>query len=284
VSFFDDFLKTVPAADQEVLNRYPGLKTSTEQMERDIQILAPHAQKAIEWDKWSSGYTDEYGQRHPGNWDAQANMTVAERDLRAELAAAQARLNSGTGTRTDAADVVALRKELDAKVADIQKNAEKVLNDKVNGMNFFYEAVTRHAFDHQKEFRENLDPGKFREFIVKNNILDPDMAYDKMVADRRAEIAKTRATEQEAANKKALEEAEKRGYEKAAQERAMGPSGMSPTDQTGGIAGITAHVGSKAPTISDEEKAIIANAKLESGELARLGYKMFQRGDFGPVQ
>ena len=50
----------------------------------------------------------------------------------------------------------------------------------------------------------------------------------------------------------------------------MGNAGMSPTDQTGGITGITAHVGGKALTVSDEEKSIIANAKLESGELAKL--------------
>jgi hypothetical protein len=65
----------------------------------------------------------------------------------------------------------------------------------------------------------------------------------------------------------------------------MGPGGMSPTDQTGGIAGVTAHIGGGEARISDETKGKIADAKLGTGQLAALGYQMYLKGELpGPVQ
>jgi hypothetical protein len=269
MSFFDEFLKTVPAADQEVLNRYPALKASTEQMERDIQVLAPHAKTGIEWESWKTK-----------NWDDTAGMTRAEKELRSELAAAQARVTAGTGSNADVNAVAAqLRKEMADQVKAVQENSAKQLS----GMHYFYRAAANHLLPHQQEFGENLDPQVLIDYMTTNHIQDADVAYDKMVAGKRAEISTKREGERQVQQKADLEAAEKRGYEKAAQERMMGNAGMSPTDQTGGITGITAHVGGKALTVSDEEKSIIANAKLESGELAKLGYKMYLRGDFGSV-
>jgi hypothetical protein len=267
MSFFDDFLKTVPAADQEVLNRYPTLKASTEQMERDVQLLAPHAQRAIEWDKWRDA-----------QWDEHAGMTVVEKGLRTELAAAQARLNAGIGTRSDASAVIDLKNELQAKIDATKAESLRA----VEGMNYFYNVVSNRLLPHQKEFGENLDSQKLMDYMTASKINDPSVAYDKMVAGRRTELAAKAEQDRTAAQQTALEAAKKEGYEQAARERAMGPGGMSPTDQTGGIAGITAHVAPQA-TISDEVKAKAAEAKLGDGSLAALGHEMYRRGQL-PVQ
>jgi len=272
VGFFDDYLKTVPAADQEVLSRHPALKASTEQMERDIALLAPHAQRAVEWDNWRNE-----------QWDNTAGMTKVEKQLREELSAATARLNAGTGSRADAGVVA----QFEGKLAQMEAKIGEVKNESlraVEGMNYFYKAVSNRLLPHQKEFGENLDSQKLMDYMTANKINDPDIAYDKMVAGRRSELATKAEQDRTAAQAAAVEAARKEGFDQAARERAMGPGGMSPTDQTGGIAGITAHVPQQSK-MSDEVKAKVADAKLGSGELAALGYQQFMRGELnGPVQ
>jgi hypothetical protein len=265
VSFFDEFLAKVPTEDQAVLKKYPELQASVAKMESDLATTANFAGSWVNWQK--------------ENWDPQAGMTKVEKQLRADLDAAQARLAAGVGTVDDQQ----LDTKLQARLDDIKKSTAKDFQDKINGMNYFYEAVTKKAFAHQKEFGESLDPAKLREVIVNTGIQDPDVAYDKMVAEKRAEIAANAQKELETKTAADLAAAEQRGYAKAAQERAMGPNGVLPTDQTGGIAGITAHVGAPAK-VSDEFKAKIASAKPGTGELAALGYEAYRRGDFGPVQ
>jgi hypothetical protein len=149
-------------------------------------------------------------------------------------------------------------------------------------MNMFYRAAASKILPHQQEFKENLDPQTLMDFMQKNNINDPDTAYDKMVAGRRQELAATRQKELEAKHAADIEAARKEGAEQKARELAMGPGGVLPTDNTGGIVGVTSHMGAPAK-ISDEVKAKIGEAKLGDASLAALGYEMYKRGDL-PVQ
>jgi hypothetical protein len=97
-------------------------------------------------------------------------------------------------------------------------------------------------------------------------------------------LATQAAKDLEAKHAQEIVDAEKRGADKRAQELAMGPAGLQPTDGTGGIAGVTARV--DAPVkVSDELKAKLDGAKLGDGSLAALGYDMYRSGQFqGPVQ
>jgi hypothetical protein len=258
---FDTILAKATPEDRAVLDRYPELQASVAKLEQDLGTVSRYAGEWVGWQK--------------ENWDADAGMTKAERALRDELAAAQARVTSGTES---AADVALLRKEFDTKVADVEKKSLAA----IEGMNHFYRAAATRMLPHQQEFKENFDPQKLMEYMQQNRISDPDAAYDKMVAARRTELAAQAAKDMETKHAADITAAEQRGAERKAQELAMGPQGMLPTDNTGGILGVTARVDTPAK-VSDETKARVTEAKLGDGSLAQLGYEMYRRGEL-PVQ
>lgn len=260
MGIFDDILKAAPAEDRAIFDKYPALKQSTEKLEADLGQVSRYAGEWVNWQKQ--------------NWDASAGMTVAEKALRDELAAAQTRIAAGVGTSVDDDTVKALEAKFDSKVSDVQKQSMAA----IEGMNVFYGTAAKRMLPHQREFGEDLDPQSLMKFMAENKINDPDLAYDRMVAGRRAENATKHATELDEKHKLEIQEAEKRGREAAAREVAMGPNGVLPTDHTGGIAGITARVDRPAP-ISDETKARVSDAKLGDGSLAALGYQAFLRGE-----
>jgi hypothetical protein len=268
MSIFDDIIKAAPAEDRAVLDKYPTLRASMEKLEGDLGSVSKYAG---EWMSWQNR-----------NWDPDRNMTRAEAALRDELDAANARLadaGTGNGSGIDVAALEVLKKELIAQINAARTETAAAFE----GRDRFYTAVTARSVQHQQEFGEYLDPVKYREYMRTTGINDPDLAYDRWVSDRRAGIASQRQQELETRHKTELEEAEKRGYEKRAQEAAMGPSGVLPTDNTGGIAGITAHTATKPATVSEEAKALLAGAKLGDGTAGDIGYKMFLRGEL-PTQ
>jgi uncharacterized protein (DUF3084 family) len=269
VGYFDEILKTASAEDQAVLNKYPQLKASMEQLEGDVAKLTPYAQYGAQWRDWERQ-----------NWDAEAGMTKREKELADELAAAQERLTSAqtSGSGASAGEIAALKKEFETKLNEVNANAQRSME----GMNYFYGRAVTKLLPHQQEFGEAFDPKVLYEFMQKSGINDPDLAYDRMVAGRRGEIAATKQKELEAKHVADLEAARQEGYNKRAQEVAMGSGGMLPTDSTGGIAGVTAFM-SKPATISDEVKAKAAEAKLGDGSLAAMGLQMLQRGEL-PTQ
>jgi hypothetical protein len=259
--FFDEFLAKVPAEDKAVFDRHPELRASVSKMEEDLGTVSRYAGEWVNWQKT--------------NWDSDAQMTRAEKALRDELASAQSRLTAGTA---DADDVALLRKEFETKLAETQKQSLQA----IEGMNMFYASTAKHMLPHQQEFKENLDPQAIMSYMQQNRISDPDVAYDKMVAGRRAELATAREKELVEKHAADIAAAEQRGAERKAQELAMGPQGMLPTDNTGGIVGITSRVDAPAK-ISDEVRTKIAESKLGDGSLAQLGYEAFRRGEL-PVQ
>jgi hypothetical protein len=263
MSFFDDLLKRVTTEDQTILNKYPELKTSVEQLEQERNQAARYAG---EWTNWQQQ-----------NWDATNGMTKAEVALRNELASAQSRLEAAAAAGSGATDqdVSALRKEFETKIAEVNRQSLAA----IDGMNNFYSVVAPKVIAHQKEFGEVFNPNSLLAYIQQTHISDPELAYEKMVSGRRAEIAAQAAKDLEAKHAADIEAARQEGYAKRAQELAMGPNGVMPTDSTGGIAGVTARIDQPAK-ISDEAQAKIAGAKSGDGSLAQLGYEMYRRGEF----
>lgn len=247
MGFFDEFLKTkVAAEDQAVLAKYPELKSSVERMETHN----------AQWNEWQARY-----------WDPAANMTKREVELEESLAAATAAGASQSTLATIQAD---FEKKLQAsQTASLQA---------IEGMNLFYGATAKRMLPHQQEFSENLDPQSLMKYMQDNRIQDPDIAYDRMVAGKRAEIAAQRDKDLEAKHAADIAAAEQRGRELAAREVAMGPNGVMPTDGSGGIAGVTSRI-DKPVEMSDAARAAIAAAKPGSGELAALGYQQYLRGE-----
>jgi hypothetical protein len=75
---FDDILKSAPAEDRAIFDKYPQLKASVGKLESDLGIVARFAGQWVDWQNQ--------------NWDADAGMTWAEKALREELAAANGKL------------------------------------------------------------------------------------------------------------------------------------------------------------------------------------------------
>lgn len=259
---FDNIISQVAAEDRAILDKYPALRTSIENLETNF---VEAARNNAEWQNWQAV-----------NWDPQAGMTKEERRLRGEVAAANARLEAAEASAgTSSNDIVALRAEVDRKVAEVQRQSMA----SIEGMNHFYQAASKRLLPHQREFGTDLDPQQLLAFMQQNKIADPDAAYDKMVATARAELATKRETEREAKVAADIAAAEQRGREAAARELAMGPGGMMPTDGTGGIAGVTGRMDA-APKMSDDLKARVDTARLGDGSLAALGYEAYRRGEF----
>lgn len=266
MGYFDEILAKVSSEDRAVLDKYPELKSSMNDLENKLGEVSRYAGSWIDWQN--------------KNWNPELGMTNAEAELRTRLADAEARATAagtrGTGGVDDQA-IASLKRDL----ADTQTklaNNEKTLG----GINIFYDSIYRHAFAHKDEFGESLDNRQLLKYMQDNGINDPDVAYDKWVAPRRAEIATKRSQEADARHQEELKAAEQRGYEKRAQEAAMGPGGMLPTDSSGGITGISARL-DNAPKISDEVKARIQEARPGDGSLAQLGYELFRKGEL-PIQ
>ena len=258
MSVFDDLLKSIPEEDRAILDKHPELKTTVEKLE---------------------GAVTQYGTWYQDNWDKEHGMTKSEYAVRQEASALQAKLDaaSAAGIGNENGDFISearkagflsvddANKLLDQRVQQINQTFENT----IAGMDRFYGAAYSLGFKHKDEFGEPLDTRALLKFINEKKIQDPELAYEQMVASKRAEIGNAK-------HQKELQEAEERGANRVRQEQAMGTSGMLPTDNTGGIVGIT-HI---AP-VADLPKEIAertAGMKLTDPALAQAGLEMARRG------
>ena len=104
-----------------------------------------------------------------------------------------------------------------------EKDVNAKLGNVLAGVEQLYGKTSQLAMKHMKEFDEIIDPLSIVEYANKNGVSDLNKAYDMLVGPRREE----RTTE---SRKKEIEEAEKRGEQKALQQQAMGVNGRMPTD------------------------------------------------------
>jgi hypothetical protein len=267
---FEDIIAGSTPEDRAVIERHPQLKASIAQLEADRAAMAPYAAKVAAWDEWQAK-----------NWNQEAEMTNREKALSDKVAEQETRLAAAAtaGAGVSAAEIAKLTGEL--------AKTKEEFGKQMGGIKYFFGAVANRIGSHRDEFGENFDQQKLFDYMTNNKINDADVAYDKMMASRRSEMASAKATADAAAHTAAVEAARLAGIEagrmQAAQERAMGPAGFSPTDETGGIVGVTSRV-ARDVSMSQAAKDAIASAKPGDGSLARLGYAAFMNGDLGPVQ
>jgi hypothetical protein len=267
MAIFDDILNGVAAEDRAILAKYPALKTSVETLETQRNEAARYASTWVNW--------------HNENWDPETNTTKRERELAAALADATTRLSSAAGAGADESTLAILRKEL-ADTRKLVEDSQAKSLQSIEGLHNFYGTIQSRMFAHKEEFGENLDGNAVMTYMTQNGIKDPVVAYERMFAGRRAELATQRTKDLEAKHLADIEAAEKRGRELAAREAAMGPGGSLPTDNSGGIAGVTGM--GKPAEVPDALKTAMKDAKVGDGSLAALGYQAYLRGDLPGMQ
>jgi hypothetical protein len=245
MSVFDTLIKGVPAEDRAVLDKYPDLMNTMNALEEGGA-------------KYSTWYVN--------NWDPIHEMTKSEaEELRLKLEAAPPNPVNEIAT-TD------IQKMIDDR---LKAQAEE-FNRTISGMDNFYSAAHKLGFAHKDEFGKPLDDRQLLEYMGKNHIQDPTLAYERMVAADRATIAEAKEKERQELHVKELQEAEERGANRVRQEVTMGVGGMLPTDDAGGIVGVT-HI-APSGTVPKDLLDQTAGMKLTDPRLAAAGLKAAREG------
>lgn len=259
---FDELLAKVSAEDRQVIDRYPDLKQSVEDMEAR---LASESEYAKQWESWADKY-----------WDKDANATKVELGLRDQLQqtrerVAELELQGGSEMTFDEIQK-ALKEHGYAPASELEgkfisaKAHEDALNNLAIGFQQVYTKTAGLPLRHQREFNEDLDMGKVFEYMQTNRVLDPSEAYERMVGDRRREAAEKRHQEE-------IQKAKDEGRREAEQKVAMS-QGSLPVDQAG-----------SGPALGHLQRAVMEKVKgqtadkplpevdLGRGKLAEIGYE-----------
>jgi len=262
MGIFEEILAKAEDSDRAVLEKYPELKQSMEKLEN----------AAVDYAKW-----------YAANWDEEHGMTRGEWAARQQLQELQARLEALEANPGSMSDEHASSLLEDARRAGLLSHAEvqKILDERLkqyqeqtnqvlSGMQAFYGQVYGLGFKHKDEFGEPLDPNELWNYMVRTGVRDPKVAYEQMVAPKRAEI---QAKQQE----QLLKEAEERGAQRARQELAMGGQNALPTDTSGGIIGVT-HMPVPQGEIPQDLQERAKGMNLRDPALASLGVEALRRG------
>lgn len=257
MSIFDDLIKNVPAEDRTILDKYPDLKTT-------VDALEEGGRKYATW--------------YANNWDREHDMTKSEFAARQEAEELRKKIEAAPPVSDmDPNDLAQLKTELEQKV----KDAADGFGRTISGMDRFYSRAYYLGFQHKDEFGQPMDPQVLLKFMGDNQIQDPDAAYERMVSKQRSDRAAAEKTALEAKHAQDILDAEKRGADAARQEQTMGPQGMLPTDNIGGIVGVTSIPPSG--TIPKETLDRTAGMKLSDPALAVAGLEALRKGQL-PVQ
>lgn len=282
MSIFDNIIKDIPQEERAILEKYPQLKNTIEDLER----------KTAAWNAWAEE-----------NWDREANATKAEVALKAQLEAEIERANQleqqiGAGDEMTFDQILAglknqgfvTKAEIDSAIAPHVKSAKEealtALNRTAVGQQFIYAKVTPLAIRHPQEFGEDLDIEAFFKHMEKTNSFgNPQAAYDSFVAEKREskrrkeqeELMKKHQEELEAARR----EAEELGRKKALEERGMS---VLPGDQRGQSEGL----GPLQKKILDAAKQEDGSYKIPEGTrlgddtISQIGAQMYLEGKLKP--
>lgn len=263
MGIFDDILAKTSAEDKAVFDRHPELKSSVEKLEKDLDTSARYNAQFLDWRK--------------KNWLEDQGMTVREKTLADELAAANARIQAAADAGADPDSIQAAlkteREALDTKFKELQNQ----FGQSLEGMHKFYGSIAPKLLTHQKEFGEVLDPNSVLKYMEDNKINDVNTAYDKMVAPRRDEASVAAARLLDEQHQEALKKAKEEGVAEGRLQSTMGPQGDLPTDQTGGILGVTVPI-SKPMEIPKELAESLSGHPLGDGTRAAVGLDMYRRG------
>jgi hypothetical protein len=221
MAIFDEIVKGIDASDRAVLDKYPQLKQSVDGIEAQARDFD---QRLKSWEQWRAS-----------NWDENANATRREVELQAELAAARAGGGGGVDDWDKSTSFADMAKDLEKQGFVRADTVNKTITENLDRLALGFEEVYKRTvglpFKHAKEFGPDaeLDMGAVLDHMRKNNIHDPQKAYEDFVAPKRAEAQKAREAEVAAKHAAEIAEAERRGEMKAA----MGSGGRLPTDQSG---------------------------------------------------
>lgn len=251
MSVFEDLIKGIPAEDRAILDKHPDLKNTMEALEEG-----------------GSRYATWYA----NNWDREHDMTKSEFAARQELEELRQKLEAAPPNPVNEFNQADIQKILDERLT---KQSEE-FNRTLSGMDRFYSTALPLVSQHKDEFGKPLNPRELLDYMGKNGIQDPNLAYDRMVAADRAAIAETRQKELVAKHQEELAAARKEGEDKVRQELAMGVGGMLPTDDSGGIVGVT-HI-APSGTIPKDLIDQTAGMKLNDPRLAAAGLKAAREG------
>lgn len=194
------------------------------------------------WEDWSKANVIQ-DPNNPGKI-----LTKGEMALRSQVGELETKVRDYETTLLTGGDVnfddvireldkrgVVNKTQVEAVVNPVKAQADELktrMEQQYVNMDRFYWSTMNLPVKHNREFGEDLDAMKFREFYIKGTEADPNKAYDLFVAEKRTakqtELAKQKEAEQAAAMKAKYEEGVKAG--KLAASQSQQSVGM-PADQ-----------------------------------------------------
>lgn len=275
-----------------VLEKNPGLKTFVEVGERFQPVVAKFGDRftqimtqleAVDPTGASEDFVrlPEWIKYHRENWDPQANRYKNE----------AAALEEAARLRTELAELRAKGEVGDMDLQEVTKAIEEKLKaegfvrredlvgkdgnsglliDSVNRnaahIERIYRALTPKIVSHQQTFGKEMPMDAVIDYIAKNPGIDPNAAYEAVVAPERAALLQK---EHAAAVAKAREEGVTQGKTEAMQ--AMGKPGM-PVSSGGSASGRSSFMQRIFARREERSKGVV-DGRLGSGEAARKGFE-----------
>ncbi len=236
---FDEILKGAEEADKAVLQKYPALKASLEELDQIKPRYADADSRLTRWETWRKNNFDDTA----GTTKTELALRTANTDLQTRVQTLEALsgadmsfdeiLNGlkekGYVTKADVEQTVAEK----VKGVSTKEDIEKLGNNLDGAMQFVYAKSYNLGRRHEKEFGEELDMAEVLKYMGTNKISDPEAAYNQMVGKRRDDARVKALADLETKHKQAGEDARKVGEEAGKKQAAMGQGGRMPTDQTG---------------------------------------------------
>lgn len=282
MSLFDEILEGVAEDDREVLAKYPDVKKKIEEADNLVS----------RWEAWKNQA-----------WDDTANMTKAESEARRELARYQERVAAlealggeemgfdnilaelkKSGTFLTKEDLKSLNDPKNPESFVDRKSFETSLQQQAFGTEYFYGSTAHLPVQHKDEFGEVFKLKDLFEYMNKNKIMDPEAAYEKMVAPKRDEARKAAEEAREKDIEAKIEAARSEERTKVLRERGQ-LEGRLPTDNGTAPVG---HLQASAMRSAQEgkEPEIPREMKLGDSRLAQLGYEEYLKNKSvaGPTQ
>jgi hypothetical protein len=282
VAIFDEILKGVTEEDKAVLAKYPQLAQTVTNLEA---AYTEADTKLNGWESWRKENWDEEAQTTKQAAAAQARVRELEAagvsDMTFDEIKEQLREEGFVATKAD------IEAALAPKVAGFvsAKDHQEALNTLAAGFERAYFKSAPLLNKHQREFGEDLDLQPVFKYMQENKIYDPEEAYNKMVAPRRAEKATADKVALDEKHKLEITEAEARGAKAKAEELAMSASG-SPTD-LGGPAPYMGHLDRTRMADGEPSKDLpepVQKARLGDMRTAQAAFEDWRKAKTGSVQ
>lgn len=289
---FEDILTQVSDADERaqlagIAAKYPKIRALVEIGETAeaplmaLQGVAKDPAKVADALKRLPEWYD-YNAR---NWDEGRQMYKREIDSEAELSAARTRVleleNRGDGEMTLDEIVAGLKSRGEFAGKDDLKNLVTVdgfrsgINQTTKRFETVYAKLTPRADEYRAKYGEAIPYDKIFDYMETNKVFDPatkiyvtptpDQAYDYVVGPQERKL-------EQAANTKAIEEAEQRGIDKGRQLATQSIDGRGlPVDSRGSTGGASRFYQRTMARRAERAAGGTGDGRLGSGQAAQAG-------------